>query len=637
MCGICGKYYFQEDKRVEEELIKRMCQTLVHRGPDDEGIYVDRNIGLGHRRLSIIDLATGKQPIHNEDKSIWIVFNGEIYNFLELRSFLEKKGHKFYTKSDTETIVHLYEEEGENCIKKLRGMFAFALWDEGQKKLILARDRVGKKPLFYTLSNKTFIFASEIKSILQDLLIKKEVSLESLHSYLTYGYIPAPETIFRGIKKLPPAHFLIVQKGRLRLKRYWDLNFTKKINLTEQEIVEQVYELVKEAVKIRLISDVPLGAFLSGGIDSSIVVALMSQLVSEPVKTFSIGFKEASFDELKYAQLIAKHFRTDHHEFIVKPDALTILPELIWYFDEPFADSSAIPTYYVAKMTRQHVTVALNGDGGDEAFAGYERYFASRLADYYSLIPAALRENVIEQLVKNLPESTAKKGFFKRLKRFVKAAGLPSEERYTEWMTTFSDEMKSFLYTSELKENLSHVNSSSFLKKAFESAQAGDFLDKLLYVDTVTYLPNDLLVKMDRMSMVHSLEARSPFLDHKVMEFAAAIPHNLKLKRMTTKYILKKAMKNLLPQKIISRGKAGFGVPIGVWFKEELKEFAYQILLDKRARKRGYFNSKFIEQLLEEHIMGKIDHGNRIWALLVLELWHQTFIDRANLAGPLIV
>ena len=634
MCGICGKLNFIDNQPVEPSLLDKMCNALSHRGPDDAGFFIDDSIGFGMRRLSIIDLATGHQPIHNEDRSIWIILNGEIYNFWDLRPRLEAKGHRFYTKSDTETLVHLYEDYGDGCVKHLRGMFGLALWDNKKRRLLLARDRVGQKPLFYTIANGSLIFASEIKSILQDPSVKREVNLESLHHFLAFGYVPAPLTMFRGINKLPPAHILISEKGSVRIERYWDLSFKEKIQLAPDELAEKVYELVKEAVKIRLVSDVPLGAFLSGGMDSSTVVGLMSELSTRPVKTFSIGFEESSFNEMKYARTVADYFGTDHHEFTVKPRAIEILPELIWHFDEPFADSSAIPTYYVSKITREHVTVALNGDGGDETFAGYERYYADRLAEYYIKCPASFRERVIDRFLGRFPETTEKKSLIKRLKKFTQAASLPAEQRYARWMSTFTSETKKELYSGELKNRLSEVDSASYLEEVFSRADANNFLDQLLFVDTNTYLPEDLLVKVDRMSMAHSLEARSPFLDHKLMEFAATIPYDLKLKGSRTKYILKKAMSKLVPIEILKRPKEGFGVPVSQWFKRELKELAYQVLLEPRTQARGYFDYDYVRKILDGHQSGKVDHGARIWTLVNLELWHRMFIDRSKLDGP---
>ncbi|MBU0566545.1 asparagine synthase (glutamine-hydrolyzing) [bacterium] len=637
MCGICGKLNF-DGRPVDEGLIRKMCSVLAHRGPDDEGVYTSKHgarstehgIGLGHRRLSIIDLDTGHQPMSNEDGSIRIVYNGEVYNFLRLREDLEKKGHRFRTRSDTEVIIHLYEDYGPDCVKYLRGMFAIAIWDSPRQRLFLARDRLGQKPLVYTLTSSSFIFGSEIKAILADPQIKREVDLEALHHYLTYGYVPAPLTIFKGIKKLPPAHTLVWEKGQVKIERYWSLSYIPKLQLKEEEYVPRLLELLKESVKLRLISDVPLGAFLSGGVDSSAVVAMMAELSDRPVKTFSIGFEEASFNELKFARIVSRRFGTEHHEFVVKPDALEILPKLIWHYNEPYADSSAIPTYYVSQITRQHVTVALNGDGGDEAFAGYERYLANKIARSYEKIPAFIREGVILPLINRLPEDTTRKSLTRRIKRFTAAIRETPERRYVRWVSIFNNLQKEELYSSEMREGMVDLDSVNLLVDVYRQAKADNFLDSTMFVDCMTSLPDDLLVKVDIASMANSLEARSPFLDHKLVEFAASLPPDLKLKGKTTKYILKKALKEYLPKDILYRDKMGFGVPIGRWFRNELKDYAYEILLDTRAKERGYFNPDSVKKILDEHTSGRIDHWCRIWGLLNLELWHRMFMDKTS-------
>jgi asparagine synthase (glutamine-hydrolysing) len=636
MCGICGKLNFSQDEPVDRGLIQQMCRILSHRGPDDEGAYIKRNIGLGHRRLSIIDLTpAGHQPMCNEDSTVWIVFNGEIYNYLELRKGLEAKGHRFTSSTDTETIIHLYEEEGVNCLKSLRGMFAFAIYDERNGRLFLARDRVGKKPLVYALKDNFLLFASEIKALLLDPAIKREVDYATLHHYLTYEYCPSPLTIFKGISKLPPAHFLTWERGKVRIERYWNLSYREKLILPDEEAYgERFKEIFEESVKIRLMSDVPLGAFLSGGIDSSATVAFMSRLNSKPVKTFSIGFEEEEYNELSYARMVADRFQTDHHEFMVKPDAVEILPKLVYYYNEPFADSSAIPTYYVSKLTREHVTVALNGDGGDESFAGYERYIADRLAGYYQIVPAILREKIIRRLVEALPHSENRRNFFRRLKRFVRGISDQPERRYVRWICFFDNEMKEDLYCDEFKELIKGIDSFDLTVQWYEKADGNNFLDRTLFVDVMSYLPEDLLVKVDIASMTNSLEARSPFLDHKLMEFAASLPSKLKLNRVVTKYLLKQSFKGILPEEVLGRKKMGFGVPLDRWFRTDLKEMVCDTLLSSSALQRGYFKSTSIESLLNEHITLKADHSYRIWALLFLELWHRMFIDRWEVKIP---
>lgn len=638
MCGICGKVSLDEHELIEDKLIQKMLDVLKHRGPDDKGIYLfqskfpdsegEAKVGLGHRRLSIIDLSeTGHQPMSNEDKTIWIVCNGEVYNFLDLKKNLEDKGHIFYSKSDTEVIIHLYEEMGVDCVKELRGMFAFAVWDENKQRLLLARDRLGKKPLNYAIRGRNLIFASEIKSILEDADVSRQVDVEAMHLYLTYGYVPAPQTMFLGIKKLPPAHILIWERGEIKIERYWNLSYQKKVRMKEDGYCAKILELLTEATKIRLISDVPLGVFLSGGIDSSAIVAIMSRLSTKPVKTFSIGFEESSFNELKYARKIAKLFNTEHYEYMVKADALEVLPKLVWHFNEPFADSSAIPTYYLSKMARQEVTVALNGDGGDEAFAGYERYAANKIARLYRRIPLGILKDATAFITERLPESTKKKDIIKNIKRFIRPADFSPYERYAYWMSIFDKELKNNLYSDGLKNRLEGVGDWDYISDTYRQSDAEDFVDATLFVDAMTYLPGDLLVKVDIASMANSLEVRSPFLDHRLMEFAASIPSDLKLKGISTKYILKKALAKILPQQIINRKKSGFGVPVGSWFRNELKDYAYNILLSQISSKRGYFNPAIIRMMLDEHTSGKIDHGQRIWSLINLELWHQMFID----------
>lgn len=639
MCGICGKVSLNNQYPIDDKLIHRMTDVLKYRGPDDAGAYVSRlpnihdnkswvQIGLGHRRLSIIDLSnSGRQPMSNEDKTIWIVCNGEIYNFQDLKKGLERKGHIFSSQTDTEVIVHLYEDMGIDCVKELRGMFAFAVWDANKQRLFLVRDRIGKKPLNYIQKNGNLIFASEIKSILQDPQISREVNPEALELYLTYGYIPAPQTIFSGIKKLPPAHRLTWERGEIKIDRYWELSYGKKVIMGEGECGERVLELLIEATNIRLISDVPLGAFLSGGVDSSAVVALMSRFSNRPVKTFSIGFQEESFNELKYARIVAKLFNTEHQEYIIKPDALEILPKLVWHFNEPFADSSAIPTYYLSKMTRKEVTVALNGDGGDESFAGYERYAADKIANMYRFIPKIIHQNIVTPFIQKLPESTRKKDFVRNLKKFTKAGGFSQERRYASWMSIFDNNLKDKLYSKDFRNRLKDTDSWDYICSIYRQSDAANFIDRILFVDIMTYLPGDLLVKMDITSMANSLESRSPFLDHKLMEFAASIPPSLKLKGITTKYILKKAFSKILPKEILYRKKQGFGVPVGSWFRNELKDYAYEVLLSKNYVKWGYFKEEAVKRILDEHVSGKFDHGHRIWSLIVLEQWHKIFMD----------
>ena len=637
MCGICGKINFHNEP-VEEKLLKRMASSLSHRGPDDEGIYLSQkseiknnnrpSVGLGHRRLSIIDLSPlAHQPMSNEDGSIWIVFNGEIYNFIGLREDLIKKGHIFRSKSDTETIIHLYEEYGTECMKYLRGMFAFAIWDERNKSLFLARDRVGKKPLYYWHTQDTFVFASEIKAILQDNNFQRKPDYLAIHHYLTYQDVPSPWTAFEGIKKLPPAHYLILKNGQIEVKRYWKLSYLPKHKLGEEDIKREIIERLKEAVKIRLISDVPLGAFLSGGVDSSATVALMAGMMNEPVKTFSIGFKEESYNELHYAKMVAERFKTNHTEFIVEPKAMEVIDKLVWHYNEPFADSSAIPTYYVSKLAREHVTVILNGDGGDENFAGYGRYVANEFARrLHKFLPTSAAKAILP-LIMLLPHGKEPTSFFWRLKRFLQEYIKSPELRNGHWLCHFTNEMKSELYTYEFQSQFSEKDSFELLFAKYQEADAESFLDETLYADVMMYLPDDLLVKVDVASMANSLEARSPLLDHEFMEFVARIPSELKLKGRTTKYILKEALRGILPDEVLFREKMGFGVPIDHWFRNELKDMAYDVLLSNGAISRGYFKRETVKRILDEHISGKWNWQYQIWNLLMLELWQREFID----------
>ncbi|MGA1794322.1 MAG: asparagine synthase (glutamine-hydrolyzing) [bacterium] len=629
MCGICGGILFDAQRVMDRGLIRRMATQLVHRGPDAEGIYCSGPAGLGHRRLSIIDLSPlGRQPMPNEDSSIHLVVNGEIYNYLPLRADLEKRGHTFRSRSDSEVILHLYEELGEECISSLWGMFSLALWDERRKRLLLARDRIGKKPLFYAITRDGLFFGSELKALRACPGVNLEIDTRALHHYLTFQYIPHPMTIYKGIMKLPPAHYLVWENGAIHTARYWDLDYRTKHAASSMEDLEaQFIDRFEDAVRIRLMSDVPLGAFLSGGIDSSATVAMMSRLTNAPVKTFSIGFEDHAYNELSYARKVARLFNTEHHEFIVRPNAAQILPSLIWHYDEPFADSSAIPSFYLAKMTRQGVTVALNGDGGDESFAGYERYLADRLAGVYTKVPSWMGPAAVSRIVNALPCDYRYKGFTRRLKRFVNALGERAERRYCRWICSFDNTAKAQLYTDEFASQVKNLDSYAYIEEWYARAQGDAFLDRTLYVDVHTYLPDDLMVKVDIATMAHALEARSPFLDHRLMEFAASLPHSLKLRGWHTKYFLKRAFRKILPQEILSRPKMGFGVPIDAWFRNELREMAYDTLLSRRAIERGYFRQEEVRGLLDAHCRRQADHAYRIWALLILELWHLRFAD----------
>lgn len=640
MCGIVG-IVDPQARPIDETVLRRMCDALIHRGPDDEGYYVNAgretspeshfqgstSVGLGMRRLAIIDLATGKQPIHNEERTVWVVLNGEIYNYTELRAELEARGHTFYTKTDTEAIVHAYEEYGLEVPRRLRGMFAFAIWDATEERLLLARDRTGKKPLLYSLVGGKLIFASEFQAMLQHPDISREINFNALNLYLSFICVPAPQTAFRGISKLEPGHVLVWQKGVAETRRYWALDFSRKMDIGEDEAGERAVELLRDAVRVRLMSDVPLGAFLSGGIDSSAIVALMSELSSERVKTFSIGFEEQDFSEIQHARRIANRFGTDHHEFIVKPDALEILPELVRHYGEPYADSSAIPTYYLSKMTRGHVTVALSGDGGDECFAGYERYAAMRIAERYNQLPGIVKKGILEPAIAALPAASATRSPYGRVRRLLGVMGQGRTERYLRLICGFSEEMKDELCTREFRARTAEPSSVSYMHSWFSGNGEVDIVDRLMMADTSNYLPNDLLVKVDIASMAVSLEVRAPFLDHKVMEFAASLPARYRLRGLTTKFILKHGLRGLLPNETLTRRKMGFGVPISHWFRGELKGFLADTILSEKAHARGYFVPDVVRRIVDQHTDGTRDHAPQLWTLLMLELWHREFID----------
>ena len=626
MCGIVG--IVRNDKaEIDHDLVARMCNAIRHRGPDDDGFYFNGAVGLGMRRLSIIDVKGGQQPIHNQDRSAWIVFNGEIYNYLELRAQLEKLGHTFYTNSDTEAIIHAYDQYGKDCPKHLRGMFAFAIWDERAQELFLARDRVGKKPILYAQVNGQFVFGSEFSALLQHPDIGKDIDFAALNHYLSFMCVPAPLTAYRDIRKLEPGHSLRYRKGETKIERYWQPHFAQKLDIGEQEAGEQAIKILRDAVKVRLMSEVPLGAFLSGGIDSSAIVALMSEESSAPVKTFSIGFEEQDFSELHHARRVAEHVGADHHEFIVRPDALEVLPILVEHYGEPYADSSAVPTYYVARETRKYVTVALNGDGGDESFAGYERYAAMRLAETYHRIPAVLRDTVLRQAIDLMPSSETKRSRLRDVKRFVEAASLPKAERYLRWVSVFGTQAKQDLYTENFKQETRAHPAAGIIDPWFARANGSGIVDAALLTDIMTYLPNDLLVKVDIATMANSLEARSPFLDHHVIEFAASLPEKYKLHGLTTKYLLKRVLRKLLPVENLSRRKMGFGVPIGHWFRGKLQPFLRETILSESALKRGLFKPDAVKRLVELHSRSERDYSHQLWTLLMLELWFQRFID----------
>jgi asparagine synthase (glutamine-hydrolysing) len=634
MCGIAGIVDSRPGARVEIDTIHRMCDRIVHRGPDDEGIFVKGGAGLGMRRLSIIDLAGGHQPVFNEDRSAWIVFNGEIYNFPELRPELEKRGHTFRTHSDTEVIIHLYEDMGADCVQKLRGMFAFAIYDERQQKLLLARDRLGKKPLHYALVNGRLFFGSEIKAILEAAPeLAGDVNSRALLDYLYFGYIPDPLTAFVPIQKLPPGHVLEFEKGEIRVRRYWDLpQYATHSPCSEEECLEELEHRLAEAVRIRLISDVPLGALLSGGTDSSTVVALMARACSGPVKTFSIGFRQADFNEAHYARIVAQRFGTDHHELTLEPDVVETVESLTRSLEEPFGDSSMLPTYYVSCLARQHVTVALSGDGGDELFAGYGRYRIQSRRQIFERIPPWIWGWYRERVYPHLPRDM-------HGRKFSYNISLPWRERYVDgisFVPAFEREMP--LLSDDFRATLREKgNPQDLMFDYFEHAPADDPVSQMLYVDTKTYLVADILSKVDRMSMATSLEVRVPILDHVFLEWVTGLPPEWKLRGGKQKYILKKLAERVgVPKEVVYRRKQGFALPLADWIRRELKDMVLTVLLEPRTLQRGYFNPQGIRQLLDEHFRGRRDQSSRIWRLLIFELWHRNFLETIKTGETLL-
>ena len=632
MCGIAGAVWNDASKAVEPPTLQRMTDVLRHRGPDGEGTYFSDlqtqvGVALGHRRLAIIDVAGGKQPLSNEDGSVWVVFNGEIYNFHELRNRLEGAGHCFRTQSDTEVLVHLYEDEGPEFLTHLNGMFALAIWDARRRQLLLARDRLGKKPLVYRHEQGRLLFASELKSLLEVPNVPREIDPQALDDYLTYQYVPHPRTIFRGIAKLSPGYYALWHDDRLDVRPYWQPDFNREDDRPAEEYAHKLRELLTSAVEMRLQSEVPLGAFLSGGIDSTIIVGLMSKLTAEPVRTFSIGFPVQEFDETRYAREAAARFGAIHEEFQVCPDAMAILPRLVWHYDEPFADSSAVPTWYVSELTRQRVTVALTGDGGDELFAGYPRYLAVWLAEGFDRLPSILRRILAGNYWQHIPSGTHQKSRVRQWKRFVEMLAQPSARRYLEWIAIFNQTRRASLYSENFAATLPEADPMDFLTNALGRCNRRDPVTAFSLADLVTYLPCDLMTKVDIASMAHGLECRQPFLDYRVVELAACMPRRLKFRFGRGKRILRTVFQDLLPESIQRRPKMGFGVPLDTWFRRELKEYVKEVLLDKSTLARGYFRPEAVVQLIQEHQQGRFNHGYRLWALLIWELWQRAWIS----------
>jgi asparagine synthase (glutamine-hydrolysing) len=641
MCGICGAAWSEASRRLDDDALRQMMSCLAHRGPDDSGVYRDGHVAMGFRRLSIIDVVGGHQPLSNENATVWTVFNGEIYNFPALRRRLEAKGHVLRSASDTEVLVHLYEDEGLRMFPLLRGMFALAIWDASRRLLVLARDRLGQKPLLYRHDSQRLLFASELKALLHlsDVYMPRRLDPVALDHYLCYGYVPSPLSIIEGTKKLPPAHYAVWHDGHFHVERYWqpDWNLERRRSLDDD--IDELRATLASAVREQMVSDVPLGAFLSGGIDSTIIAGLMRQESSQPVKTFSIGFNEPGYNETRYAELAARYLGTEHQSFIVEPKAWETLTDLCWQFDEPFGDSSALPTWFVAREAKRAVTVALTGDAGDELFGGYNRYQALAFTEAFHLLPTGPRQLFGSTMVRILPHSGQSRTRLHRLERLFEHIEKPAEQRHLGWMTTFGEDARLGLYSECQLDVLatatattadpSWADPAALLQAGFAVAPGRDRVTRSMLADLMMYLPGDLLVKVDLASMAHSLECRGPFLDHRVVELAVAMPLDRKIQLHSgrTKIVLKKAFSDLLPPAIRTRSKMGFGVPISRWFREELRQEVTEVLLDSVCLDRGLFRPAVVRQLVSEHQFGRREHSQRLWVLLMLELWFRRYLD----------
>jgi len=629
MCGIAGKFNFDAANPIDAQRLGAMTAVLAHRGPDADGFYVDEGIGLGHRRLSIIDLSTGDQPLANEDRTVWVVFNGEIYNFRDIRAELEACGHRFRTQTDTEVIVHAYEQWGDGLVDRFRGMFAFAVWDQPRRRLLLARDRLGVKPLYYSLTPAGLTFASEIKALLEDPDVPRDWSADALDAYLALSYVPTPQTMYRAVAKLPAAHLLVAEAGRITIKPYWDLHFTGHGDpAREEEYLEQLDALLAEAVRLRLVSDVPLGAFLSGGIDSTAIVAAMAKACSGRVVTMSVGFDHESFNELEYARAVATHLGVEQHEKLVHADIVDLLPKLAWHLDEPFGDSSAVPTYYVSQAARERVTVALAGDGGDEPWGGYARHRVERaeLAVRRWLGPISAAAGHVGRL---LPLTVTGVRSLRHLS-LSPADACSEKHAYGQ----FESGTRTQFYSAEFARAVRDSDPFAGFRAAYAACESRDPLDRALYVDMKTYLVDDIMTKVDKMSMAVSLEAREPLLDHKLLEFAATVPASLKVKHRQDKYLLRRLLMGRVPRQIIDRPKHGFEAPVGEWLRGPLAPMVDSLLLDHRFRDRGVFDERAVARVWREHREGRRDHRHRLWSLVMLELWFKEYVDGAPSAAP---
>lgn len=633
MCGIVGWANLKSDDsadQADETLLRQMCAQIRHRGPDSEGVFAAENVALGMRRLAIIDVAGGEQPVFNEDRSVAAVMNGEIYNFKELRADLEKRGHKFQSHTDTEVLPHLYEEHGAKMVGKLKGMFAFALWDARRKKLLIARDRFGEKPLYYGVFNNKLIFASELKALTAHPAVETRINFAAMRQFLAFDYVPAPFSIYQDIYKLPAAHLLTLENDEIKIERYWNLSFQKRVPAPSiEEASEELRQLLGDAVKSQMVSDVPLGVLLSGGVDSSSVAAFAQQFSNRPVKTFSIGFDEASFDESDYARRVAQHLGTEHHEDILSVEkAADILPEIAGWLDEPLADASILPTFLLSRFVRSEVTVALGGDGGDEIFAGYPMYYAHQVADLYEKIPGFVRRNLIENIVNNLPTSTKNMAFDFKAKRFINAvAEKDLVARHHSFFGSFTTGEQENLLTENVK-NSNDADVYAEARKWFELCDSNNLIEKTQFLDAKFYLAEDILTKVDRASMAVSLEVRAPFLDPHVAEFAASLPVGYKLHGRTSKFILKKAVAPLLPDFVTKRRKKGFGIPVAAWLKGKLNPLAHDLLASERLKNQEIFNPVYVQKILTEHEQGKANNYKTLWTLLIFQLWHDNFVSK---------
>ncbi len=619
MCGIAG-FSWQN-----EVLVSQMTQTLAHRGPDQYGVYTDAGVSLGHRRLSIIDLSEhGRQPMSNEDGTVWVTYNGEMYNFLDLRKTLQAKGHTFRSRTDTEVVVHAYEEYGVDCVQHFNGMFGFAIWDQNRRELFLARDRLGIKPLYYYWDETRLIFASEIKGILQVPDVEREINPQAVYHYMGYEFVPAPDTMFKRIHKLPPGHYLRLADGQITVRPYWDMTFQDG-GRTASDYAEEMRHRLTESVRKRLMSDVPLGVFLSGGLDSSTLVALMSHCGVDPIKTFSLGYEDASFSELDYARAVAKQFNTEHRELMIDPVTPEQIETAVWHLDEPMTDLSAIPFYLICQRAREHVTVCLSGEGGDEALVGYDRFKASKAHASYALLPDWIRRGMVAPLIKALPDQPQKKGAINMLKRFIEGGLLPEEGGHMRWQYFCTPEHETGMFTPAMQSQMV-MDPFAPVREHVARCQSTARLDREIYVDLKFIMPESLVMKVDKMSMAHALEVRVPFLDHEFIEFCATIPGDLKLKGYNTKAIFRQAMQGILPDRIRGRGKQGYSIPIKNWLRHDLNDYMTDVLTSSPLMKES-FNFNYIQGLMQEHHAYKANHNHILWALINLAVWHRQFVE----------